>query len=241
MNIVGLDLSPTSSGIVKFILDDNLEIIEIKKLGFVGYTVPKKKTPKIPNYKDIVAYDEDKYDFYNRSLMMTEHIFEFIKDCEYAVIEDYNFGSTASGHFTDIAEFCSQIKFQLLRQGTKIRLVSPPQIKQFATGKGDSEKPAMESAFLKLECQKIDIEDLPEIPTYSRGKSVGLKHPKGISPRSDVIDSFFMCRLLYTELLIRKGTKQLSDLAPIEQHVLTHTTKNNKIPIIKRDFIEKTI
>lgn len=239
MIIAGLDLSPTSTGLVKFFLNDSMEIVDIKKLGFVGYKVPKKKAPKIPNYKDIVAYDENKYDFYNRALMMTEHIFDFIKDVDYAVIEDYSFGSTASGHFTDIAEFCSQVKFQLLRQGTKLRLVSPPQIKQFATGKGDSEKPAMESSFLKLNCPKIDIQDLPEIPTYSRGKSVGLKHPKGISPRSDVIDAFFMCQLLYTELLIRKGTKQLNDLAPIEKHVLTHTTKNNKIPLIKRDFIQK--
>lgn len=241
MIIAGLDLSPTSSGLVKFILNESMEIVDIKKLGFVGYTVPKKKAPKIPNYKDVVAYDEDKYDFYNRTLMMTEHIFEFIKDVEYAVIEDYSYGSTASGHFTNIAEFCSQIKFQLLRQGTRIRLVSPTQIKQFATGKGNSEKPEMESSFLKLESQKIDVEELPEIPRYTRGKYVGLKHPKGISPRSDLIDSFFMCQLLCTELQIRKGTIQLNDLAPIVKHVMTHTTKNNKIPLIKQEFLEKSL
>lgn len=240
MIIAGLDLSPTSSGLVKFFLNDSLEIVDVKKLGFVGYTVPKKKAPKIPNYKDIVAYDEEKYDFYNRTLMMTEHIFEFIKDVDYAAIEGYSYGSTASGHFTDISEFCSQIKFQLLRQGTKVRLVSPTQIKQFATGKGTSEKPAMYDAFIsKGFSEKLDIKDLPEIPVHKRGKNVGLRDKSGISPLSDIIDSYHICDLLYTELLIRKGTKQLDDLAPIEKHVMTHTTKTNKIPLIKQEFLEK--
>lgn len=245
MIICGLDLSPTSSGLVKFILDENLEIIDIKKLGFCAYSStddkgkPKKKV-NVPNYKDIISYDKSKYDFYNRTFLMTEHIFEFIKDVDYAIIEDYSFGSSSSGHFTDIAEFCSQIKFQLLRQGTKVRLISPTQTKQFA-GKGNFQKPDMEESFLKLECDKIDIKELPEIPIYSRGKFVGLKHPQGISPRSDLIDSFFMVKLLHTELLVRNGKVSLESLDKNHSHVLTHTTENNKIPLIKRDFIQKNV
>ena len=203
MIIVGLDLSPTSSGLVKFFINDSLKITDIKKLGFVGYTVPKKKSVKIPNYKDIVAYDEEKYDFYNRTLMMSKHIFEFIENVDYAAIEDYSFGS--KGNLTEISEFCSQIKFQLIRQGTKIKLYSPPTIKKFA-GKGNYKKPEMEEAFLKLNCQKIDIDDLPEIPVYKRGKNIGEKYSDGISPRSDLIDAFFICKFLYEELL-KNGDK----------------------------------
>lgn len=232
------DLSPTSSGFVKFFLNDSMEIVDIKKLGFVGYTCPKKKAPNIPNYKDIVAYDEDKYDFFNRTMLMTEHIFEFIKDCDYFILEDY--AMFGLGLITQLAEFCSQVKFQLLRQGTKLRLIEPLRLKQFATGKGNSEKPAMYDAFIsKGFSEKINIKDLPEIPVHKRGKFVGLRDKKGVSPLSDIVDSTFLCDLLYKELLIRKGTKQLNELAPIEQHVLTHTTKNNKIPLIKQDFIQK--
>jgi len=232
------DLSPTSSGFVKYILDENLEIVEIKKLGFVGYTVPKKKKPKVPEFRDIVAYDEDKYDFFNRTIMMTEYIFEFIKDCEYFILEDYSM--YGNGLMTQLAEFCSQIKFQLLRQGTKVRLISPLQLKQFATGKGNSEKPAMYDAFIsKGFSEKLYIKDLPEIPVHKRGKFVGLRDKKGHSPISDIVDSAHLCDLLYKELLVRKGARQLNDLTPIEQHVLTHTTKTNKIPLIKQDFIEK--
>lgn len=240
MIIAGLDLSPTSSGLVKFILDENLEIVDIKKLGFCAYEIPKKKSFTVPNYKDIISYDKSKYDFYNRTIMMTEHIFEFIKDVDYAIIEDYSFGSTSSGNFTDISEMCSQVKFQLIRQGTKIRLVSPLQVKQFA-GSGNNQKPEMEDAFLKLDCKKIDVSEFPEIPTYSRGKFVGLKHPQGISPRSDLIDSFFMVMILHKELLVRNQKVSLESLDKNHSHVLTHTTKNNKVPLIRRDFIQKNV
>lgn len=234
MNILGADLSPTSSGLVKFILDENLEIVDIKKLGFCAYEVPKKKAFTVPNYKDIISYDKSKYDFYNRTIMMTEHIFQFIKDVDYAAIEDYSFSS--GGDLTQISEFCSQVKFQLIRQGTLVRLYAPTQIKQFA-GKGNFQKPDMEESFLKLECDKIDIKELPEIPIYSRGKFVGLKHPQGISPRSDLVDSFFICKLLHTEILVRSRKLDIKSINNNEQIVLTNTTKNNKIPLTKRDFI----
>lgn len=233
MIIAGLDLSPTSSGIVKFILDENLEIVDIKKLGFCAYDGEKKKV-KIPEYKDIISYDKSKYDFFNRTIMMTEYIFEFIKDVDYAILEDYAFGG--NGNITEIAEFCSQVKFKLLRQGTKIRLVSPLQVKQFA-GSGNNQKPEMYDYFTSINL--FDISDLPIIPTHIRGKFVGLRDKDGISPTSDVCDSAIMCLLLHKELLVRNQKVSLEGLDKNHSHVLTHTTKNNKIPLLRRDFIQK--
>ena len=43
MKIVGVDASPHSTGLVKFTLDSNLDILEIERLGFFEYSVPKKK------------------------------------------------------------------------------------------------------------------------------------------------------------------------------------------------------
>ncbi len=169
MILLGCDLSPTSSGLVKFILDQNLEIVDIKKLGFCAYDGEKKKV-NIPEYKDIISYDKSKYDFFNRTIMMTEHIFEFIKDVDYAIIEDYAF--SGNGDITQLAEFCSQVKFQLIRQGTKVRLISPTQTKQFA-GRYDNHKPEMYDYFISVNL--FDISDLPIIPTHIRGKFVGLE------------------------------------------------------------------
>jgi hypothetical protein len=240
MKILGIDSSPTSTGLVKFTLDEALEIINIEKLGFCSYEIPKKKSFDAPTYKDIVCYDKDRYDFFNRTLMISEHIFQFVSGCDYAIIEDYAF--SGSGDMTQISEFCSVIKFFLLNQCTKIRLVSPLQNKQFATGSGVADKGDMYDAILSSEhLAKLDIEYLPKIPVHVRGKNVGLRNASGISPLSDIIDAFWLVKLLHEELQIRKGTKTLSDLIPKHAHVLSHTTKNNKLPLYKKEFIEKKI
>jgi len=238
MIILGADLSPTSSGLVKFILDEDMKILDIHKLGFCAYTVPKKKEFKVPDYKDIISYEKEKYDFFNRTIMMDEYIFDFIKGVDYAIIEDYAF--SGNGDVIQLAEFCSQVKFQLLRQGTKIRLISPLQVKQFA-GNGKHEKPDMEDEFNKLDVQKIDVSYLPEIPIHKRGKFVGLRDRSGISPRSDLIDSYWMVTLLYNELLVKTHTIDVECLSEKYRHVLTHTTPKNKIPLIRRDFIQKNV
>lgn len=236
MIILGCDLSPTSSGFVKFILDEQLNIVEIKKLGFYAYEVPKKKAFVIPKFEDIVSYDKNKYDFYNRTIMMQSHINEFIKDVDYAILEGYAFG--ANGNLIEISEFCSQVKFQLLRNGAKIRLISPLQNKQFATGDGRSEKPDMLDAFESYTDKKFDISDLPKIPVHVRGKYVGLRNASGISPLSDLVDAFWMVCLLHKELQLRNGLKLLSDLDSKYGHVLSHTTKKNKLPLTKQTFLE---
>jgi len=241
MVIAGLDLSPTSSGLVKFILDENFEVIDVQRLGFLGYTVLKRKSFVAPSYPGIVSYDEDKYDFYNRSMLMQDHIFEFLKDCDYVCQE--NFAFSANGNLTELGEFSGPIKFFLLRNGCKIRLLSPTQNKQIATGSGAHwiHKPEMEDAFNALDFKKVFVEDLPKIPVHKKGKNVGLRDKDGISSRSDLVDAFFLVYGLYNELLIRNGIKKLEELPEAVQKVLTHTTPSNKIPLIKQDFIEKRL
>lgn len=241
MNIIGLDISPTSSGLVKFILDEEMNMLEIKKLGFYAYEIPKKKKFEIPNFKDIISYNKNDYDFFNRTIMMTEHIFEFIKDVDYAAIEDYSYGSTNSSHFSDIAEFCSQIKFQLLRQGTKLRLIEPLTLKMYATDNGKSQKPEMYDAFIELNEPKCYIDDLPKIKVHTKGKNKGKREKSGQSPLSDIVDAFWLAHVLYNELRIKKGIKSLSDLTPNQCHILSRKTKLNQIPIYEKEFIEKKI
>lgn len=239
MNILGIDSSPRSTGLVKFVLDESFEIVEIKRLGFLGYDVPKKKDFEPPKYKDIISYDNE-LDFYNRSLLMIEYVSEFIKDCEYAAIEDYAFG--ANGSLCEISEWCSLIKFQLIRNGTKIRLISPLQNKQFATGSGKAEKTDMFDSLIKEPLfLNFDISDLPKIPVYIRGKNKGKRNPKGCSPTSDIVDAAWLCYVLYDELRIRFGIKTLDWLEDFHKHVISHTTKKTKIPLYKQDFIFKTL
>lgn len=239
MKVVGIDASPHSTGLVKFTLDEDLNILEIERLGFFGYKEPKKtKNWSIPTFKNIVSYDEEKYDFYNRTIMMMEHIWPFIEDCEYVCEEDYSL--YGSGLLNQIFDFSSQIKFQALRNGSKLRLIEPLTLKMFAANSGKAQKPEMFDAFVSdSNSHMLDLSDLPQIPIHSRGQFAGLRNKNGSSPLSDIVDAFFLGILLVEELRIRKGTKQLSDLVPHRSHILSRKTKANPTPIYKKDFIEK--
>lgn len=239
MKIVGIDASPHSTGLVKFTLDENLNILEIERLGFFGYTIPKKKKDwEVPSFKNIISYDEEAFDFFNRTIMMMNHIWPFISDCEYTSIEDYSlFGS---GLTFQLAEFCSQIKFESIRNGTNVRLIEPLTLKMFATNSGKAQKPEMYDAFVSdSNSHLLDLSDLPQIKVHGKGQFAGLRNKDGISPLSDIIDSFWLGILLIEELRIRKGVNQLSDLPPHHSHILSRKTKANPIPIYKKDFIRK--
>jgi len=238
MKIAGIDASPHSTGIVKFTLDDNLEILEMERLGFFGYTKPKKKKDwTVPSFKNIISYDEEAFDFFNRTIMMMEHIWPFISDCEYVAVEDYGYGS---GLMYQLCEFASQIKFQAIKNGTNVRLIEPLTLKMFATNSGKAHKPEMYDAFVSdSNSHLLDLSDLPPIPVHKKGQFSGIRNINGITPLSDIVDSFWLGILLIEELQIRKETKQLSDLVPHHSHILSRKTKANPIPIYKKDFIKK--
>lgn len=238
MDVLGLDCSPTSTGLVKFSLDENLEITKISKLGFYEYDIPKKKNFEPPQFQDIISYPST-FDFYNRSMMMMEHITPFISGCEYAAIEGLAYN--AKGDLISIAEFTSQIKFTLLKQGSNIRMISPYQNKQFATGFAkDINKPEMFDAFIKEPIfNSLDIFLLPEIPTHKKGKNAGKRDTKGISPTSDIVDAAWLGYTLVTELRVRNNIIPIDNLPPNQAHVLSHTTKKNSLPLFKREFIHK--
>lgn len=239
MKVVGVDASPHSTGLVKFTLDSDLNILEIERLGFFGYTEPKKKKDwVVPSFKNIISYDEAKYDFYNRTIMMMEHIWPFIADCEYICEESYSL--YGSGLLDQIFDFSSQIKFQALRNGSKLRLIEPLTLKMFATNSGKAQKPEMFDAFVSdSNSSLLDVSDLPPIPVHVRGQFAGLRNKNGSPCLSDIVDAFWLGILLVEELRIRKGTKQLSDLAPHHSHILSRKTKANPTPIYKKAFIKK--
>lgn len=239
MKIIGIDASPHSTGLVKFTLDEDLNILEIERLGFFGYTEPKKKKNwTVPSFQNIISYDEEKYDFYNRTIMMMEHIWPFIEDCEYVCQEAYSLFS--SGLLDQIFDFSSQIKFQALRNGSKLRLIEPLTLKMFATNSGKAQKPEMYDAFVSdPNSHLLDLSDLPQIPVHQKGQFAGLRNKNGVSPLSDAVDAFFLGILLIEELRIRKGTKQLKDLVPHHSHILSRKTKANPTPIYQKDFINK--
>lgn len=217
MKICGLDLSMNSSGLVSLTLDDNLDIIETKHEGFCS--VKKHESEDIHLFR--------KKDYNNRYEMNEEAsdiIKSFCKGADYIAIEDYAFG--ASGNLVDIGEFIGYVKMELMKDQHKLRLYDPNSIKKFATGKGNSDKITMYQSFVKNSEIKPDINVLP-VPNKA----------SGVSPTSDIVDAYYIAKLLQQELKLRLGIVQLRSLSEDTITIFNRVSKANPENILVRDFV----
>lgn len=90
-------------------------------------------------------------------------------------MEGYSMGS--KGLIFNLAECTAVLKFKLYKLGYIIDIIPPTVIKKFATSKGNANKGLMQVAFEKENGTFLDC----------LGKSG--------SPRSDVIDSYYICKM----------------------------------------------
>lgn len=220
MIIGALDYSISSPGVCKFELNENLDII---KKDFLTFTASKKYEKK----SNIIYYNlkKDFKDNIERKLWLKDHIINFLKDTEYLGIEDYAFSAT--GKIFDIAEGCGITKSFLYNKGIKLRLYDPPSIKKFATLKGNADKILMEEYYEKNK-DKFNLNFLPMV-----------KDKKSNNPKDNVIDAFFIGKLLQLELKIRYGIVLLKDLNFKHIEIFNQISKAHKINLLVRDFIEK--
>lgn len=92
-------------------------------------------------------------------------------------IEDYAFA--AKGVVFHIGECAGTLKHKLWLNGHKYTTFSPPSIKKFASGKGNSNKIAMHNAFIQETAFSIDAH---------------LACKVGDSPASDIIDAYYVAK-----------------------------------------------
>jgi len=234
MIIAAIDASPKSSGLIKFELDSNLNVIKTSRMGFKAISKKSKE-----EYKDIHTYNKDMC-VYSRFEFMLPKIFEFISDCEYLAIEDFAYSASGSS-LTMIAEFAGNIKYYAYTNNIKMRLYDPNTNKYLATGIGSAKKPDMYDSYISEEFskEKIDISDLPPIPVFGKGSKAGERDEKGISPTSDIVDAWFLCKTLHLELQLRHGKILLSDLSEKYLTVFNRVTKAFPENILVRPFIGK--
>lgn len=221
MIIAGLDLSLTSSGLVKFYLDKNLDV---SKVIYNGFTSTKS------NQSDLVHYYSKKQFKNNteKASWMIPIVESFIADVDYIALEGYAYG--ASGYVFDLAEFAGVIKYNAFNANKAIRIYPPTSVKKYFAKNGNADKISMYRAFQDYIClYKPSIKDLPEV---TDGK-------KGASPTSDIVDAFGICDLLYTELLLRHGKILLSNLDTKTIEVFNSVDKKNDNNLLVREFIAK--
>lgn len=220
MKIVGLDLSINSSGMVKFTLDDDFNIIETDYRGFTS--VKKNESGKVFHYR--------KKDFptnLHQNEWMLQHVLEFIDDVDYVAIEDYAYSAT--GKVFHIAEWCGNVKYHAFLRNKKIRLIDPNSVKMFATSRGNCDKLSMAEAYSKLDDDyKVNLLNYPPVTKTA-----------GASPTSDIIDAFYLAKILYYELKLRHGLISMSNLPEHEIRVFNRCTKSNPVNLLDREFIQK--
>lgn len=100
-------------------------------------------------------------------------------------LEGYAYG--AKGKVFHIAENTGILKYKLFEAGIPVEIFTPSNVKKFATGKGNATKEDMHLTF-KKETKK----DILQTITPTRSTVV--------SPVSDIVDSFYVCKLLYNNI-----------------------------------------
>jgi len=214
MIIAGIDPSINGSGIFRMELDDNtLDVVDQHYLSFTQ--VKKNETPDVIYYK--------KKDFKNpieQNIWMHGYIENFVDSCDYIAIEDYAYN--AVGNVFQIGEFVGTLKESLYLKGTiAMRLYEPTVVKMYATGKGNSDKISMCDEYDKLSDGQLDLSVLPQYK----------------SPKEDIVDAYYICKLLRLELQLRKGIVLPKDLKEHEIKIFNRCTKANPINILGRGFI----
>jgi hypothetical protein len=218
--LAGLDLSIVSSGIVKFYLDDKLNI---KKQSFIGFTDKKDYI------RDNIFYykkdkNTEKLDNYDRFNFLKWKILDYIQDVDYVAMEGYSFGSRGSLAFT-IGEFGGIIKNGIYEniENVLIREYEPSMIKKFAVSNGTADKLMMEKGYEK-EKDKIDL-------SFYLSFAVDEK-----SPKNNIIDAWYITKLLQTELKLRKGLIELKSFNDKQIEVFNQVSEKKQTNLLTRKF-----
>ena len=112
---------------------------------------------------------------------------DILKDVKQVALEGYAYSAT--GKVFHIAENTGVLKYKLFQEGIPVTIMPPTEVKKFGSGKGNADKAMMHQAFIK----ETGI-DLKTLMTPDK-KDV-------TSPVSDVVDAYFICKKMHTELLV---------------------------------------
>jgi len=147
---------------------------------------------------DVVKYQRDtenikgsKYEDWTEDLQryetLADWVVQFIGDCDQVALEGYSYSS--SGRVFHIAENTGILKYKLYQLSIPLTIFPPSEIKKFATGKGNADKEKMYTSF--TEETGIDLKNKID---YTREKIE--------SPLADIVDSFYICKKLWSTIKI---------------------------------------
>lgn len=223
MNIIGIDNSITSPGIVTMKLNDNFDV---ESQYYITCSTTKKHAYK-DDSGEVIHYKDDFNSQYEKIQELHNMIMDRIgkaSDYDFMAIEDYSFAS--KGQTFSIAESTGLLKDRFYNANIPIRLYAVPSIKQFMTTKGNADKIRMEE-YYETHPNKFDLSFLPMLYESKKAKN----------PKDNIIDAHAIAMMVRFELMYRNGHKCENDT---HKHIFIEKSKKSKIiPYTLQNFIHK--
>ena len=110
---------------------------------------------------------------------------EVLLGCSAIALEGYAYG--AKGKVFHIAENTGVLKYKIYQKGIPVTILTPSEVKKFATGKGNSDKEGMHDAFALENNMRLKELITPDKKDVS-------------SPVSDIVDCYYICKMLNSKL-----------------------------------------
>ena len=237
--ILGLDLSLNHFGLV--VLDQNGFVLGSWFLTDIKKYLSCAPVSFFENYldlnKDLLdkdVFEERRIDFIC-DLMVGLWEIDIVGNFSnvYVSIEGYA-NSSLSNSVHQMAELTGILKYNIFyKQGAKLRVHDPLSVKLFATGKGNCIKKDMVEA--AKNCGYVVPDCLFTIKkTKKKNKIDDLD-----GPGTDLVDAYFLAKMLLRELEVRDGLVQLDQLPENERSIFLRVTKTYPVNLMARDFICK--
>ena len=105
-------------------------------------------------------------------------------------IEGYAFATSGKSYVRSVAENSGLLKHKMYKAKQAFTSIPPSVIKKYATGKGNANKDLMYDAFSKECVTPVDLQ-----------KTLRPKSTKLTNPTTDIVDSYWICKYGWRELL----------------------------------------
>jgi len=187
MNIAGIDYSLRSPAICCL----NGKKWQWSNLTFYFLTTQNSKAKTFLDNihgERLCAWDHDA----ERYCSIADWAQEKIMGSQEVSLEGYAYGG--NGKVFNIAENTGILKYKMYKDGIPLTIYSPAEIKKFATDKGNADKRQMYESFVRETKKQIMY------PIMPKAKKIG-------NPVSDIVDSYYICKKLFYEIVERKLMK----------------------------------
>ena len=186
--VAGIDYSLCGPAIC---INDMSQPFDFHSCQFYFLTTVKKHVKKIKSNIQGESFSD-----YNQEIQRYETIADWAADkligCNHVGLEGYAYNAT--GKVFHIAENTGVLKYKLYQMSLPVDIITPGEIKKFATGKGNASKEKMYESFF----EETGI-PLSSLLGMSRQKT----EPQKIkSPISDIVDSYFICKFMRYEIIV---------------------------------------